>query len=125
MIVHSVFCFALLFECVLQGNVVDRRVVQQVNCRLVSGCLTGLGAGFWLWLGHGVWDGAWDVFRGCTWTQGWDRVWDGQASAMGATKLASWCTTVHRCSILGEGRWCFGRKGVFVGAYWFCGGPFR
>ena len=28
--VHSVFCFTLLFECVLQGNVVYRRL-QGVN----------------------------------------------------------------------------------------------
>ena len=62
----------LLFECVLQGNVVYRLLVQGVNCRLESGCLTGLGAGLWLLLGHGVWDGAWDTFRGCTWT--WDGV---------------------------------------------------
>ena len=26
--VHSVFCFTLLFECVLQGNVVYRRLVR-------------------------------------------------------------------------------------------------
>ena len=43
MIVHSVFCFTLLFVCVGAG----------VNSRLVLGCLTGLGAGLWLWLGHG------------------------------------------------------------------------
>ena len=62
--VHSGFCFTLLFVCVLQGNVVYRRLVQGVNCRLGSGCLTGLGAGLWLLLGHGVWDGAWDMFLG-------------------------------------------------------------
>ena len=52
--VHSVFYFTLLFECVLQGNVVYRGLVQGVNSRLGSGCFTGLGAGLW----HGVWDGA-------------------------------------------------------------------
>ena len=41
--VHSVFCFTLLFECVLQGNVVYWQLVQGVNCRLRSGCLTRLG----------------------------------------------------------------------------------
>ena len=34
-----------------------------VNCRLGLGCLTGLGAGLWLLLGHGVWDGAWDMYE--------------------------------------------------------------
>ena len=48
--VHSVLCFTLLFECVLQGNVVYRGLVQWVNCRLGSGCLTGMGAGLWLLL---------------------------------------------------------------------------
>ena len=43
--VHSVFCFTLLFECVLQGNMVYRRLAQWVNCRRGLGCLTGLGAG--------------------------------------------------------------------------------
>ena len=43
--VHSALCFTLLFECVLQGNVVYRRLVQGVNCHAGSGCLTGLGAG--------------------------------------------------------------------------------
>ena len=84
--IHSVLCFTLLFECMLQGNVLYRRLVQGVNCRLGSACLTGLGAGLWLLLGHGVWDGAWDMFRGCTWTQGWDGVWDGQDSAMGCRR---------------------------------------
>ena len=46
--VRSVSCFTLLFECVLQGNLVDRWLVQGVNCRLGSGSLTGLGAGLWL-----------------------------------------------------------------------------
>ena len=41
-------CFTLLVECVLQGNVVDRRLVQGVNCRLGSECLTGFGVGSWL-----------------------------------------------------------------------------
>ena len=51
--VYSVFYFTLLFECVLQGNVVYRRLVQGVNCQLGSGCLTGM-------------------FRGCTWRHlGW------------------------------------------------------
>ena len=45
-ILHTVFCFTLLCVCVLQGDVGDR-------CRLVLGCLTGLGAGLRLWLGHG------------------------------------------------------------------------
>ena len=44
--VHSVFCFTLLFECALQGNVVDRWLVKGVHCRLGSGCLTGRGADF-------------------------------------------------------------------------------
>ena len=66
--VHSVFCFKMLFECVLQGNVVYRQLVQEVNCRLGSRCLTGLGADLWMLLGHGVWDGAWEMFKGCTWT---------------------------------------------------------
>ena len=61
-------CVTLLFESVLQGNVVDRPLVQGVNCLLWSKSLTGFGVGLWLWLGHGVWDGAWDMFRGCTWT---------------------------------------------------------
>ena len=61
--VHSVICFTLLFECVLQGNVVYRRLVQGVNCHLGSGCLTRLAAGLLLLLGHGVWDEAWDMFR--------------------------------------------------------------
>ena len=68
------------------GEVVYRRLVQGVNCRLGSGCLTWLCAGLWLLLGHGVWDGAWDMFRGCTWTQGWDGFWDGQGSAMGCRR---------------------------------------
>ena len=42
-----------------------------------------------------------------------------------ATKLAFWYTTVHKCSARGEGRWFVGRKGAFVGVYWFCGGPFQ
>ena len=57
MIVHSVLCFTLLFVCVLQGNVGDRRLEQGVNCHLVLGFFTRLGASLWLWLGHGVWDG--------------------------------------------------------------------
>ena len=36
-------------------------------------------------------------------------------------KLAFWYTTVHNCSIRGEGTWLLGRKGVFVGPHWFCG----
>ena len=56
-IVDTAFCFTLLLVCVFHGNVSDRRLVQGVNCRLVSGCLTGLGAGLRLWLGHEVWDG--------------------------------------------------------------------
>ena len=137
MIVHWVFCFTLLFACALQGNVGDRRFVQGVNCRLVSGYLTGLGAGLRLWLGHGVWDWAWDMFRG---TRGhkvgtgfgmdelqqwvWNQVDAGLPQGY-TTRLSVWHTTVRKCSICGEAMWFFGRKGVFVGAYWFCRGPFR
>ena len=53
--VHSVFCITLLFECVLQGKVVCRQLVQGVNCRLGSGCLAGLGAGLCCWgMGSGM-----------------------------------------------------------------------
>ena len=42
-------CFRLLFECVWQGNVGDKRLVHEANCRLGSGCLTRFGVGLWLW----------------------------------------------------------------------------
>ena len=41
----------------------------------------------------------------------------------GAMKLSFWNTRVHKCSISGEARRFFGRKGLFAHACLFCGGP--
>ena len=51
MIVHSVFCFTLLFVCVLEGNMGGKQLEQGMN-----GHLTGLDTNLQMWLGHGVCD---------------------------------------------------------------------
>ena len=52
MIVHSMFCFTLLFVCVLQGNMGETQLEHGMNCHL-----TGLHTNLQMWLGHGVQDG--------------------------------------------------------------------
>ena len=126
--VHSVFCFTLLFECVLQGNVVCRWLVQGGELPSGVGMFDRDGCGFMAVVG--AWGLGWCLgnVKGCTWTQGWDgsgmdklQQWGaggGCEGAWGCGFVTKWTHGCHRVPQQG-------RKGVFGYAFRICGGLFQ